>query len=84
MKVETMPGGIHGRKVWVDMPHMADYFPGAVMRAELIDDRYMDRDARPGMAWVRQLATPALPNPGEGGGWVSEQPRTRIDAHWGW
>ena len=84
MKVETMPGGIHGRKVWVDMPHMADYFPGAVMRAELIDDRYMHRDARPGMAWVRQLATPALPNPGDDGGWVSEQPRTRIDAHWGW
>ena len=30
------------------------------------------------MAWVRQLATPAQPFPGEEGGWVSEQPWSRI------
>jgi len=26
-----------GQKVWVDMPHMADWFPGAVMFAEVIE-----------------------------------------------
>jgi hypothetical protein len=60
-----------GQKVWVDMPHMADWFPGAVMWAEVIEGH---RQPQPGMVWVRQLATPALPNPGEEGGWVSEQP----------
>ena len=63
-----------GQKVWVDMPHMADWFPGAVMRAEVISGY---RQAQPGMVWVRQLPTPALPNPGEEGGWVSEQPASR-------
>jgi hypothetical protein len=76
--VEQFPGGIGGRKVWVDMPHMADQYPGGVMRAELIDDSVMSRPAREGMAWVRQLATPAQPFPGEEGGWVSEQPWPRI------
>jgi|TARA_Y100000015_G_scaffold27590_1_gene26742 hypothetical protein len=76
--VEQFPGGIGGRKVWVDMPHMADQYPGGVMRAELIDDSVMSRPAREGMAWVRQLATPAQPFPGEEGGWVSEQPWSRI------
>ena len=78
----AMPGGIHGRKVWVDMPHMAGQFPGDVMRAELIDDSFMHRPAQPGMAWVRQLPTPAMPFAGAEGGWVSEQPKKRIDAHW--
>lgn len=76
---DAYPGGIGGRKVWVDMPHMADAFAGGVMRAELIDDSDMHRPAREGMAWVRQLATPAMPFPGEQGGWVSEQPWSRID-----
>ena len=76
--VEQFPGGVGGRKVWVDMPHMADQYPGGVMRAELIDDSDMSRPAREGMAWVRQLATPAQPFPGEEGGWVSEQPWSRI------
>ena len=75
---DAFPGGIGGRKVWVDMPHMADHFPGGVMRAELIDDQDMDRPAQPGMAWVRQIPTPAQPYAGEEGGWVSEQPWSRI------
>ena len=76
---DRFPGGIGGRLCWVDMPHMADAFPGAVMRAELIDDAEMYRPARHGFAWVRQVATPAQPYPGEEGGWVSEQPWSRID-----
>lgn len=81
---DAYPGGIGGRKVWVDMPHMADQFPGGVMRAELIDDADMDRPAREGMAWVRQLSTPAQPVCGDRGSdpayaWVSEQPWSRID-----
>ena len=76
---DRFPGGIGGRLCWVDMPHMADAFPGAVMRAELIDDAEMHRPARHGFAWVRQVATPAQPYPGEEGGWVSEQPWSRID-----
>ena len=74
----TSPSGISGRKVWVEMPHMADCFPGGVMFAELIDDSEMYRPAQPGHAWVRQLATPAKPYPGEDGGWVSEQPWSHI------
>ena len=73
---DAFPGGIGGRKVWVDMPHMADHFPGGVMRAELIDDQDMDRPARHGMAWVRQVSTPAQPVVGEA--WVSEQPWSLI------
>ena len=54
------------------------------MRAELIDDADMDRPAREGMAWVRQLSTPAQPVCGDRGSdpayaWVSEQPWSRID-----
>jgi alkylation response protein AidB-like acyl-CoA dehydrogenase len=63
-----------GQKVWVDMPHMADWFPGAVMYAEVIKGH---REPQAGMVFVRQLPTTALPNPGEEGGWVSEQPATR-------
>jgi hypothetical protein len=63
-----------GQKVWVDMPHMANWFPGAVMFAEVIEGY---RDAQPGMIWVRQLPTAALPNAGEEGGWVSEQHASR-------
>ena len=64
-----------GRKCWVDMPHMAGAFPGDVMLAQVVEGH---RPAREGMAWVRQLPTPALPFPGEEGGWVSEQPLTRM------
>lgn len=63
-----------GQKVWVDMPHMPSWFPGAVMWAEVIEGY---REPQPGMVWVRQLPTAAVPNPGEEGGWVSEQPASR-------
>lgn len=69
-----------GQAVWVDMPHMADAFPGAVMKAEIVHPADMGRNAQPGLAWVRQVATPAQPYPGEDGGWVSEQPLSRIYA----
>ena len=59
-----------GRKCWVDMPHMTGAFPGDVMLAQVVEGH---RPARDGMAWVRQLPTPALPFPGEEGGWVSER-----------
>ena len=59
-----------GRKCWVDMPQRMQ-FAGDVMYAQVVEGF---RPAREGMAWVRQLATPAMPNPGEDGGWVSEQP----------
>lgn len=68
-------------KVWVDMPKDME-FVGDVMWAELIDDAQMHRPAQEGMAWVRQLPTPAMPNAGEDGGWVSEQPKIRIDWFW--
>ena len=68
------------QQVWVEMPHMADEFPGAVMLAELVNPAEMHRDAQPGMAWVRQVATPALPIVGTA--WVSEQPLARIEARW--
>ena len=63
-----------GQQVWVDMPHMADWFPGAVMLAEVIKGH---REPQAGMVFVRQLPTAALPNPGEEGGWVSEQHAAR-------
>ena len=63
-----------GQKVWVDMPHMPSWFPGAVMWAEVIKGH---REPQPGMVWVRQLHTAALPDPGEEGGWVSEQHASR-------
>lgn len=71
----------NNHKVWVDMPKNME-FAGDVMRAELISDAEMMRPAREGMAWVRQLATPAMPYAGEEGGWVSEQPKARIDWFW--
>jgi hypothetical protein len=63
-----------GQRVWVDMPHMADWFPGAVMFAEVIEGH---REPQAGMVFVRQLPTAAMPYPGEEGGWVSEQPAIR-------
>jgi hypothetical protein len=63
-----------GQKAWIDMPHMAEWFPGGVMWAEVVEGY---RDPQPGMIWVRQLSTPALPFPGEEGGWVSEQHASR-------
>jgi hypothetical protein len=63
-----------GQKCWVDMPkHME--FAGDVMWAEVIEGH---RDPQEGHIFVRQLATPAMPNPGEQGGWVSEQPLIRV------
>ena len=75
---DAFPGGIGGRKVWVEMVNDREGFPGGVMYAELIDDQDMYRPAQPGMAWVRQIPTPAQPYAGEEGGWVSEQPWSRI------
>jgi hypothetical protein len=66
-------------KVWVEMPKRME-FAGDVMWAELIEDAEMHRPAREGMAWVRQLPTPAMPYAGEEGGWVTEQPKAKIDA----
>lgn len=64
-----------GRKCWVDMPHMPGQFPGDVMLAVVVEGH---REPQEGMAFVRQLATPAMPFPGEEGGWVSEQPLSRM------
>jgi hypothetical protein len=63
-----------GQKVWVDMPHMTGQFPGDVMFAEVVEGH---RQPQPGMVWVRQLPTAAMPFPGEEGGWVSEQHASR-------
>lgn len=63
-----------GQKVWVDMPHMAGEFPGDVMFAEVVEGH---RQPQPGMIWVRQLSTAAMPFAGEEGGWVSEQHASR-------
>ena len=73
---DAFPGGIGGRKVWVEMINDREGFPGGVMYAELIDDQDMYRPARHGMAWVRQVSTPAQPVVGEA--WVSEQPWSLI------
>ena len=74
---DKFPGGIGGRKVWVEMVNDREGFPGGVMRAELVEDAEMHRPARHGMAWVRQISTPAQPVVGEA--WVSEQPWSLID-----
>ena len=57
-----------GMKVWVDMPHMPQFFPGDVMYAEVVKGH---RTAQAGQVWVKQLPTAACPVPGEA--WVSEQ-----------
>ena len=59
---------IPGMKVWVDMPHMPEFFPGDVMYAEVIEGH---REAQQGQVWVRQIATAGCPIVGES--WVSEQ-----------
>lgn len=59
-----------GMKVWVDMPHMPEWFPGDVMYAEVIEGH---REPQPGQVWVRQLPTAALPLPKGMAAWVSEQ-----------
>ncbi len=64
--VELTPG----MKVWVDMPHMPEWFPGDVMYAEVVEGH---REPQVGYVWVRQLATPALPLPKGMAAWVSEQ-----------
>ena len=64
-----------GQTVWVDMPHMPGAFAGDVMLAEVVEGH---RDPQDGTVFVRQLATPAMPFPGNDGGWVSEQPTARM------
>ena len=64
-----------GRKCWVDMPHMAGAFPGDVMLAQVVEGS----PTRPrGHGLGPSVPTPAMPFPGEEGGWVSEQPLTRM------
>ena len=62
MKVETMPGGIHGRKVWVDMPHMADAYAGGVMRAELkqawnaLTEKRLAAESKNALEWSEKMS----------------------------
>ena len=63
-----------GQKCWVDMPKRME-FAGDVMYAEVIEGH---REPQEGHIFVRQLATPAMPFPGEEGGWVSEQPLSQV------